>query len=253
VATDDLIADLRLLGRSAQPAPASTTLIVDAVLTRLADVPTPSSRTLRHRMVDAVARRRRRVLIAIAVVLLGCLGVPPVRAAVADWFTFDGVRVRLDPAHPTSTARPSPPPTVTGGLSLDQARRLVTFRPISLPALGVPSGVEVSADRRLLSMSWTGPDGSPVRLDEFDGRLDYQFAKTATGVQFTMVGAQTALWFDRPHEVVVLDANGKPRTATPRLAGHTLIWEDDGTVLRLEGSFTFEQALDAARSAQPVP
>ena len=57
--------------------------------------------------------------------------------------------------------------------------------PVIPTAFGSPQGVQVSTDRRLLSMSWTDADAGPVRLDQFDGRLDYAFAKTAPGVEFT--------------------------------------------------------------------
>jgi len=89
-------------------------------------------------------------------------------------------------------------------------------------------------------------------LDEFDGTLDYLFAKTARGAKWTEVGGTSALWFDNPHEVVILDASGQPRTETSRLAGHTLIWEKDGAVLRLEGDVTMQRALEIAASAEPL-
>jgi hypothetical protein len=204
-------------------------------------------------VLDATARRRRRVLIAVAVVLVAFLGVPGVRAAVLDWFTFDGVSVRIHPVPGPSMTSVPPPPTARGTASLDRARGLVRFQPVVLTAFGPPQGVEVSADRRLLSLSWTDPVDGTIRLDQFDGRLDYLFAKTAPGVEFTTVHGESALWFEKPHEVVVLDAAGKPRTETARLAGHTLIWEEGGTVLRLEGGFTRERAIEIAESAEPLP
>jgi hypothetical protein len=131
-------------------------------------------------------------------------------------------------------------------------RALVSFQPMTLAALGPPDGVEVSDDRRLLSMTWTRTGGDVVRLDQFDGRLDYLFAKTAPGVQFTTVGSTSALWFDSPHDVVILDAAGHRRTETARTAGRTLIWEHGGTVLRLEGDLTLERAVEVASSAAPT-
>jgi hypothetical protein len=256
--TDDVLAaELRALGRSVpirEPEPVGTDLAA-AVLARLADVPPPSARRwhlLRHRVGTAIGRRRRRVLVLIAALLLGGLGVPGVRAAVIDWFTFDGVKVHLQPGPDRSTAEPSPPPTAQRG-SLVQARALVAFRPVDLPALGTPDGVEVSTDHRLLSLTWNDANGTTARLDEFDGTLDYVFAKTAPGAEWTTVAGVTALWFERPHEVVILDAAGQSRTETARLAGHTLIWELQGTVLRLEGDFTRDQAIEIAESAQRLP
>jgi hypothetical protein len=109
----------------------------------------------------------------------------------------------------------------------------------------------VSADRKVLSMSWTDPDAGVVRLDEFDGELDYGFAKTAPDAVYTEVGGYGGLWFEAPHEVVWL-LGGRSRHAPPRLAGHTLIWERGGTALRLEGDLTLERAVAIAESAVPV-
>jgi hypothetical protein len=192
-------------------------------------------------------------MIAIAVVLLGCLGVPGVRAAVLDWFSFDGVNVRIQPMPNPSVTQAPPPPAAHGTLPLERARTLVHFQPVMLTALGTPTGVEVSADRRLLSLTWNAQDGATTRLDQFDGKLDYVFFKTSPDVEWTSVGGINAMWFDKPHEVVLLDAAGNRRTETARLAGHTLIWEYAGTVLRLEGDFSLDRAVEIAGSAQPLP
>ena len=271
---DVLIADLRALGRSvrtgddepATPATPATPAapgasgasadLAAAVLARLADAPPPRPAShwqrRRQQAVEALIRQWRRIVVAVLVVLLGGLGVPGVRAAVGDWFRFDGVTVRIDPVPSPSVTAAPPPPTARGRLSLEQARALVSFPPVVLTALGPPTGVEVSADRRLLSLTWPGP-GGVTRLDEFDGALDYLFAKTAPDAEWTSVAGATALWFDRPHEVVILDAAGNRRTETARLAGHTLIWEHAGTVLRLEGNFDQVRAIELAESAASPP
>jgi hypothetical protein len=252
---DALAADLAALGRGL-PEPAPGALLTAAVMERLAGVPTPLApsrqQRLRRSVAEAVARRRRRAVLAVATaVALGLLVTPPVRAAVADWLGFAGVSVHLDLKPGPSVA--SPPPTVGITIALDEASDLVAFTPVLLRALGPPQGVQVTADRRLLSMSWTDEDAGVVRLDQFDGRLDFSFAKTAPGVQFTSVAGSFALWFDAPHEVVVLNADGTRRTETARLAGHTLIWERAGTTLRLEGDVGLARALEIAGSASKLP
>ncbi len=65
-----------------------------------------------------------------------------------------------------------------------------------------------------VSMSWTTADG-PVRLDQFDGRLDFRIAKTSPGVQYAAVGDTDALWFTGPHEVVILDDRNGPGPSRP--------------------------------------
>jgi hypothetical protein len=250
---DLLVADLRALGRSVpDPAPDRLTTAIMADLAAVS-TPRPVSRTRQalNRVSHVLRQQRRRLLLATAVLLLGGLGVPGVRAEVAEWFGFDGVSVWITPA-PGPTRAP-PPPTASAGASLEQARSRVAFRPVELPALGPAHGVEVSPDRRLLSLTWTGPDGNVTRLDQFDGRLDYLFAKTAPGAEWLQVGEESALWFEKPHEVVILDEAGNRRTETARTAGHTLIWAHDGTVLRLETEALRAEALRIAGTARSLP
>jgi hypothetical protein len=250
-----LVADLRALGSSvADVDEGSVALLTDGVMARLAaPVPAPPP-PWRERAGAFLARRRRRLAVAVVVVVLALTGVPAVRAAVADWFGFGGVRVRLEPGTPapsapgpSSTAPPSVPAVAAG--SVAAAQEQVAFRVLVPAALGPPSGVEVSGDRRVVSMSWTVPGAGVVRLDQFDGELDYTFAKSAAGVEFTEVGGDFALWFDRPHEVRWLAAPGQPRRSPPRLAGRTLIWQVDGTTLRLEGDLDLARAREIAESA----
>jgi hypothetical protein len=143
-----------------------------------------------------------------------------------------------------------PPPSLEGGLTVAQAAAMVAF-PVWVPAeLGGPDAVEVSEDARIVSMEWSTEDGQ-VRLDQFDGRLDFTIAKTSPGVIYAAVGGVDALWFERPHEVVVLDEEGQRRTESARLAGHTLIWPAGDVTLRLEGDLSLDRAVEIGESAAP--
>jgi hypothetical protein len=167
---------------------------------------------------------------------------------VADWLGFGVLfeRGSVDGSAP-------PPPEVRSVGSPAAAAARVDF-PVLLPAeLGEPSGVEVSADRRLVSMGWTTDEDGVLRLDQFDGRLDFMIAKTAPEVRYAAVGGTDALWFEDPHEVTLIEADGTRRTESARLAGHTLIWQDGYTTLRLEGDVTLERAVEIAESAGIVP
>jgi hypothetical protein len=191
---------------------------------------------------------RRRVALVVAAVLLALLAAPPVRATIAEWFGFGGVVVeRGSPSGPASA-----PPEVPSDRTLTSAAAEVGF-PVSVPTgLGEPDGVEVSADRRLVSMSWSDDSGGVVRLDQFDGRLDFAFAKRTPGVTYASVGAADALWFEEQHEVVLLEADGSRRTESARLAGHTLIWPEGPTTMRLEGELSLARAVEIAESVVPV-
>jgi hypothetical protein len=257
--TDDepLVAELRALGGLVRdPAPAATAAMADAVLARLPRAAVAAGRPARRagRVADAVrlvlAGRRRRAVALVVVLLLALVGAPPVRASVAEWFGFGGVRVRIDP-RPQPSGAP-PPPTVSAGTSLAGAAAAVGFAPLVPEELGPPDAVEVSAGRRLVSMSWSdGADGT-LRLDQFAAPLDGLFAKTAPGAQYTTVGDAFALWFDGPHEVLLLEPDGTTRTQPPRLAGRTLVWQTAALTLRLEGDLPLGRARQIAASAVPA-
>lgn len=249
---DDLDAELRqLAGRLDVPAPDDA--LVTAVMTRIAAEPAPAPASpARQAVVDAarsvrawLADRRRAAAVLVVALLLALALTPPVRAAVADWLGIGGVVVR-PAASPAPTTAP-PPPSASSGLTVAQARRLVSFTP-KLPArLGTPKGVEVSADRRVLSMSWDG-----TRLDQFAAQISPLFVKSvhrSSSVEEVRVGSAYGLWLPEPHVLVLLNKDGTERREQSRLAGPTLVWESAGTTLRLEGVADRDQALAIAASA----
>jgi hypothetical protein len=213
---DTLVDDLSRLGREVLlPRPSAD--LAPAVLERVATLPTPSPSAWARwsrRSTDLGSRWRRRVVIAVVALLVALLATPPVRAAVADWFGFAGVIVQRGPAIDVDAP---PPPPVDDAMTVAEAAALVAFTPRVPEELGEPDAVDVSADRVIVSMSWSTADGV-VRLDQFDGRLDFGIAKTSPGVQYARVGDTDALWFEEPHEVVILDEQDRPRTETARLA-----------------------------------
>ncbi|MDF1602150.1 hypothetical protein [Nocardioides sp. YIM 152315] len=242
MADDQLVRDLVALGRGADVAAPSEGL-AGAVLRRVADPPT-------RRTAEWWTRRRRLAALVVVAIVVGLLATPPVRAAVADWFGFGAVRVEPGGAGTSDPAPPPPDLPVAGRLS--EAAALVGF-PVSAPAgLGDPDGVEVSPDRRRVSMSWTTDDAGVLRLDQFDARLDYSVVKRTPGVTFVGVDGGDALWFEEPHEVALIDADGTQVTHSARLAGHTLIWQDGATTLRLEGDIDLGRAIRVAESSEPV-
>ncbi|MFC7496915.1 MULTISPECIES: hypothetical protein [unclassified Nocardioides] len=239
---DELVRDLVALGRGAD-VPEPSDGLATAVLERVADAPA-------RRTADWWTRQRRLVALVVAAIVLGLLATPPVRAAIADWFGFGAVRV--EPGGTGSTGPAPPPPGVPPAGSLSEAAALVPFT-VSAPAeLGEPDGVEVAADRRRVSMSWTTEDAGVLRLDQFDARLDYSAVKQTPGVTFVSVDGGDALWFEEPHDVALLEADGTQVTHSARLAGHTLIWQDGATTLRLEGDIDLGRAIQLAESSEPV-
>jgi hypothetical protein len=246
---ETLVHDLTRLGRSVtMPGPSPG--LEAAVQERVAGLPAPTTSggaVWVRRLHEVWSRWRRRAVVAAVAVLVALLATPPVRAAVADWFGFAGVIVQRGPVDAEDAP---PPPAVDGGLTVAEAAGLVEFVPHVPSELGEPDAVDVSDDRVIVSMSWSTPDGV-VRLDQFDGRLDFGIAKTSPGVEYARVRDSDALWFERPHEVVFLDDEGNQRTETARLAGHTLIWPAGEVTLRLEGDLSLERAVEIGSSAAP--
>ncbi|OLB74024.1 MAG: hypothetical protein AUI14_24690 [Actinobacteria bacterium 13_2_20CM_2_71_6] len=159
--------------------------------------------------------------------------------------------VRIEQGHPTPARSPQPLPSLRSA-ALDEARRLAHFR-IGVPAqLGVPDDVQLADP---------GPDGAPrvvsllyraraVRLDEFDGQLDWAYLKTqpAPDFQWVQIHDGSGMWLPTAHSVTYVDRQGQPHTETARLAGPTLIWTDGMVTYRLEGFSTLDQAISVALS-----
>jgi hypothetical protein len=252
----DLARDLAALGRSIET-PAASDRLATAVLERVAVLPSPTGvdrwarlRAAARTVATRFASPRRRIALVVVAVLLALLATPPVRAAVADWFGFGAVRIERG-STPSESA--PPPPEVPDDASLSRAAAEVDFALWAPTELGAPDGVAVSDDQRSVSMSWSHDADGVVRLDQFDARLDFSVAKTVPSVQYASVGGTDALWFEEPHEVVLLEPDGSRRRESARLAGHTLVWQAGGTTLRLEGDLTRERAVEIAESVVPVP
>lgn len=232
-------------------------------LARFLDVPPPADQraAVRARLEAAPRRRprfflsRRRLAAVTAVAVAVVVGViPPARAAVSDAFgrvlRFAGVEIRdrsMGPEDlPTS---PGPLPQVRS-VALDEARRIAKFRVLAPATLGVPDDVQ-TAD--------PAPDGAPrvvtllyrggtVRVDEFDGRADGLFLKTAPDATFVQVRDGFGIWVPTPHPVVYTDRSGARRTEAARLAGPVLIWTVDDAAYRLEGIPDLDTARGVADS-----
>jgi hypothetical protein len=231
---EDLIAELRELGARLTVPPAVDQRI--AVRDRLA-APAPRPR-----------RARWWVATAVAALIAAVAAVAPARAAVVevvgDLLRVAGVEVRRDRPHAALPATPSPLPPATADAAF----------PIGVPAhLGEPEEVvrsdpDTAGRPRVVTLIYRG---GAVRLDEFDGRLDTTFFKTAPDARFVeLPGSVGAAWLPGPHPVTYVGRDGVERTGTARLAGPTLVWATDTVTYRLEGITTLEEAIAVARSVR---
>ncbi len=224
--------------------------------------------TVKSRTSRALARLRTRLgaaVLAVLAVALVLVLVPPARHALAHAvdgvLRFAGIRVSAGPVRLPASARPLPS---TGPVSLDQARARARF-PVAVPALlGAPTAVEIAdpgpdGAPRLVSLFYPsgyasagstggGSTNGPVRLDEFDGRLDGVFVKGTPGVQWVTVGGDVGLWLAQPHPLVYVDRAGVEHTETGRLSGPVLIWQHGEVSIRLEGVADLADALAIATS-----
>lgn len=224
--------------------------LADRVVSRLADEPAPAPAprmTAARDRVGVVVGWARGRTVWLAGLLVGLLAtvlvVSPVGATVAEWFGFHGVVVERNDGPPSGT--PSVPPA-GDDLSLTEAAALVDFAPRVPTELGDPDQVTVSADRKLLSMSW-GRNESTVRLDQFDGDVEPRFWKSVADAEFVTVGGGDGLWLPTPHQVALLDGE-REVMLPPRLAAQTLLWIEGGMTYRLEGPFTQAEAITVAES-----
>ena len=254
---DDIVAGLRAMGAALdQTEPNSDT--VTAVLARIDLEPTPRAERLAQLtevLVGGARRRWRTVLAVLTALLVVLLAASPVGARVREWLGFGAVVVQeqVSAPAPQSASGPAGPLGDLIVIPLEQAAAAVTFplvRPALLPA---PASVAVSADRRLVTMSWSGsdlPGATPeVRLDQLSGTLPpYFFKKYYPDVDFTRVGDGEALWLRQPHPIVVVGADGSERSETARLSGPALIWQSGSVTLRLEGIDDLASAAEIAES-----
>ncbi|MGF9761085.1 hypothetical protein AAII07_38450 [Microvirga sp. 0TCS3.31] len=211
-------------------------------------VPVPDG--LERAVMDRVAttRPRRRWRRWLAGLVAGVVGVgvaaSPVGAEIREWLGLPGVSVTSgDPVTETPTVPPVP-----GTPDLQRAERLACFTPVVPTELGTPDGVEVSADRLVVSLSWTTEDGT-IRLDELRGDVDPLFWKTADRAEHVLVAGTEALWLPTAHRVAVVPDGGSVRDLPSRAAAPTLLWLDGDLTLRLEGDLDLPAATRIAESA----
>ncbi|HEX2680665.1 MAG TPA: hypothetical protein VHQ03_05180, partial [Candidatus Dormibacteraeota bacterium] len=126
---------------------------------------------------------------------------------------------------------------------------------LQLPPDG-PTGGEVTlvyAARPGISES--GTTGVGVLVTEARGAVDENFFGKMLGPGTTLesvtVNGHPGWWISgQPHEFFFLDASGGFRGETLRLATNTLIFDDGGTIVRIEGDLTKDQALQIGTSAR---
>lgn len=212
--------------------------------------PTPDlASSLRERL-ERPRLWRRPIAIALAIVLVAALAaafaVPQSRSAILDWLGLRNVsvvRVEKLPAVPANRGL-----GLGHRVSLDEAKRRA-------PWLLVPESdpdsvwLNESIPGGKVSLVWGTPSHVRLLLTELSGRAYIEkIVDGDTQVERVRIGSGGA-WFEGPHVVMFRDRDGRFHDTYARLARNTLVWQQGGVTLRLEGGLTKDEALRIARTA----
>jgi hypothetical protein len=199
--------------------------------------------------------RRRILLLAAAGLILLLAG-----TAVAARLAIGAIEIRVIQTPPAST-----PTGVESGASLGQsvtleeAQTMVDFPVVFPAALGQPAEVHVAEtvfSSRVVVLVWEA-DASHPRIEgtpwstilmELPGSKEPLASKeimAETTLQAVQVGSHDAFWISGPHQLSLLTPEGEQRFT---VTGNVLLWEQDGTTLRLETALPKAEAVALAES-----
>ena len=206
---------------------------------------------------------------AVILALAALVAYQPSRDTIANWLNL---HTRIKQVPVLTTPSPLPPGPIgarlgLGGYStLPKASAAVRW-PVLVPStLGQPDEVylqfppdgALQGEMTLVysarpGMPASGQTGAAVLVTEARGAVNTDFfGKTLgpdTTLQLVTVAGHQGYWIaGAPHVLVLIDANGNPRYLTLRLATNTLLIDEGGTIVRIEGDLTKDQALQIAAS-----
>lgn len=252
--------------------------IAGRVRARLYASPSPSGRGARGEGQLRFSAKAIAWSLTISLLLLSSiLLIPPVRAAVIEFFQVGVVRIFPPTATPTAqtlpgTATPAisgtptaPLPSllpllesITGQISLEEAQQTVGY-PLLLPTypaeLGLPDRVYVQeAEGYMTIFVWMDSGQSDRVLMSLHFIPETSWAIKKMGpryIQETTVNGQYAVWAEGTYPVLIRD--GRQVEHMRLVDGHVLIWDQDGLTYRLESDLDMEEAIQVAESLAPIP
>lgn len=188
------------------------------------------------------ARRRLALALLGAGALTAAVAVPQARTALLDLLGLRGATVeRVETLPPVGPGAGLAPGT---RVTFAEAQRAADFPVLSPRAKDGRRCGAVYLDATVPGgmVSIVCPAEGPQRLllTQFRGEHRPFVAKAAgeaTRVEAVDVDGAPGLWLEgAPHVVSFLDAEGRLRERTRRLAGDVLLWERGGVTYRLEGA-----------------
>jgi hypothetical protein len=208
----------------------------------------PPARPSRMRLAVVLAA----VLVA---VLLAALAIPDARSALARFFHIGAARIEVVDELPA--VEPQPPEldlelALGERMSLAEARRRAGYDLLELDDepdavyLGPRNSVwflygRADAVRLLVAQT---PNVSVDKTFIFK-----KLAAAGTAVEPVSVHGKPAYFLSgEPHEVILVDEKGLPVQESLRLARDTLLWEEDGRTVRIEGDLSRGEAVAIAES-----
>ena len=164
---------------------------------------------------------------------------------------------------------PKPSPT-TGAVvtfpgeraaTLPDASRIAGFQIRAPAALGEPDEIYVETAPLRVTLVYRSRQGMPVTalpgvsalVVEFPGRFDQAVLGKGAGpdtkIESVSVSGGAGFWLSgQPHQTFYFDAKGNFQQESLRLAGNTLLWQQDGVTFRLEAQVTRDEAIRIASS-----
>lgn len=207
--------------------------------------------------------------VALLIALAALFVYTPTRDVIARWFNLHANIQKVE--HPP-TPSPLPPGPLGQRLGLgdsttleaarSQVKWTITF-PRSLgqpdevylqqPPTGPSQGEVTLVYSARPGIPVSGQTGVSVLITEARGSVDRGFFGKMLGPDATLeevqVNGHPGYWIaGKPHVFFFLDANGQFRNETMRLATNTLIFDNGGTIVRIEGDLMKAQALEIAKS-----
>jgi hypothetical protein len=221
-------------------------------------------RPARRRFLPPAGLRRSLALAVLALLLLAggvFAAVPSVRDSVLDFFGLRGATVERREQLPPA---PKPAPLQLGErTTLAEARGSLAFDPLVPEAAGEPTGVFTDRGVRggLFSLAYRPADGLPrarstsfgLLVSEFRGDLSPEyFGKTAgqaTKIERLRIDGERAIWLEgAPHFFFYRAPDERFREENLRIAQNVLLLERGNVLVRLEGAFDRDKAVELARS-----